>query len=259
MATILDNIIAHKKIEVENQKKLVSLFELNLQKRVRESFSLKKNLLKEGASGIIAEFKRKSPSKGWINQHALSTEIVAGYEKAGASGSSILTDTEFFGGTKNDLIEAGKQVDLPILRKDFIVDEYQIIEASKIGADVILLIAACLSPKRVAELAKVAHENKLEVLLEIHNEQELEHICNEITLVGVNNRNLHTFAKSLETSVQLSRQIPDNFIKISESGIASAKDILYLKSYGFKGFLIGETFMKTSNPGLMCKTFIDSL
>lgn len=259
MATILNKIIEHKKLEVEKQKQLISLNELLTQKRTRNSFSLKENLLKENASGIIAEFKRKSPSKSWIDQNAVSTNVVPAYEAAGASGSSILTDLEFFGGTSQDLIEAAKIVELPILRKDFMIDEYQIIEASKMGADVILLIAACLSPQRVKELAQTAKDYNLEILLEIHNEKELAHICNEVTLVGVNNRNLHTFTTSLETSVQLSAQIPDGFVKISESGIASGSDIQYLKKHGFKGFLIGESFMKTDKPGEACKTFINSV
>lgn len=259
MSTILNKIIERKKVEVEDQKKIVSLNELLNKKRERKSYSLKQNLLKPGASGIIAEFKRKSPSKSWIYKNAISTEIVPAYEEAGASGSSILTDNYFFGGTPNDLIEAAKLVTIPILRKDFMIDEYQIIEASKMGADVILLIAACLSPQRVSELAKIAKENKLEVLLEIHNHKELEHICNEITLVGVNNRNLHTFTTSLETSVELSSNIPDAFIKISESGIRSGNDIQYLMSKGFKGFLVGESFMKTDKPGIACNEFIKSI
>jgi len=228
-------------------------------KRTRDRFSLKQNLLKDNASGIIAEFKRKSPSKNWINQNAIATDIVPGYEKAGASGSSILTDTLFFGGRIQDVVDAGKIISLPILRKDFIIDEYQIIEADKMGADVILLIAACLTPQRVSELAKTAKEKDLEVLLEIHNEQELEHICDNITLIGVNNRNLHTFETSLETSVSLSNHIPKEFIMISESGIANANDIKYLRNYGFKGFLIGESFMRTDDPKIACKTFIDDL
>lgn len=259
MTTILETIIAYKKVEVEQQKKEFPLEKLLKQTRLRKRYSLKENLLKSDASGVIAEFKRKSPSKNWINQQAVSTEIVPGYEKAGSSGSSILTDLNFFGGTQSDLIEAGKLVELPILRKDFIIDEYQIIETNKIGADVILLIAACLTPERVAELTKTALQNNVEVLLEIHNEQELGHICDGVTMVGVNNRNLHTFTTSLETSVMLSKQIPDNFIKISESGINSASDINYLKKHGFKGFLIGEWFMKTANPVETCKTFIKSL
>ena len=233
MATILDKIIANKMVEVEKQKKQLPLNKLMQQKRVRERFSLKQSLLKKGASGVIAEFKRKSPSKGWINEQATSTNIVQGYKKAGASGSSILTDFDFFGGTQNDLIDAGKLIKLPLLRKDFIIDEYQIVEANIIGADIILLIAACLTPQRVLELAKIARQNNLEVLLEIHNEQELKHICDEVTLVGVNNRNLHTFTTNIETSVKLSKQIPNKFIKISESGISSATDVKYLKSNYF--------------------------
>ena len=259
METILDKIIARKRIEVENQKREIPLEKLKQQIRHRERYSLKDNLLKKNSSGIIAEFKRKSPSKGWINQDAISTEIVHAYEIANASGSSILTDYNFFGGIKSDLIEAGKMVKIPLLRKDFIIDEYQIIEANIIGADIILLIASCLSPERVKQLAKTATQNGLEVLLEIHNEKELEHICDEVTFVGVNNRNLHTFTTSLETSVKLSNKIPNKFIKISESGISTPSDIKLLKKHGFMGFLIGESFMRTKNPGKSCKSFIDSI
>lgn len=259
MQTILDKIIAYKKEEVAHQKTLVSLSELNALERQRARFSLKDNLLKPESSGIIAEFKRRSPSKNWINKSAVSKNIVPQYELAGASGSSILTDLPSFGGTVDDITSVVKDTSLPILRKEFIVDEYQIIEANKIGADVILLIAACLSPQRVKELAAIASENNLEVLLEIHNEGELKHICNDITMVGVNNRNLHTFETSLNTSVELSHQIPDNFIKVSESGLSSVNDINYLKTFGFKGFLIGESFMKTENPGKACTDFIKEL
>lgn len=259
MKTILDKIIANKLIEVDAQKKTLPLSELLSKKRERLSFSLKERLLQENASGIIAEFKRRSPSKNWINKNAISAEIVPEYAKAGASGLSILTDTEFFGGNTFDITSITDNTQLPILRKEFIIDEYQIIEANKMGADVILLIASCLSPKKVKQLAKTAKENNLEILLEIHNKQELEHICDDITMVGVNNRNLHTFETSLENSVELSSLIPEKFIKISESGIRNADDILYLRSFGFKGFLIGESFMKTKEPGLSCKQFIDKL
>ncbi len=259
MATVLDKIIAHKIDEVEKQKQLVPIESILLQKRKRPHYSLKENLLKQNASGIIAEFKRRSPSKDWINKGAVSKEIVLEYEKAGASGSSILTDMRFFGGSTNDIISTSLELELPILRKDFIIDEYQIIETNRIGADVILLIAACLSPERVKQLAKIAVENNLEVLLEIHNKQELEHICNNITFVGVNNRNLHNFETSLGTSFELGSLIPDSFIKISESGIRNTEDIKKLRSHGFKGFLIGESFMKTKNPGVACKLFIDKL
>lgn len=259
MKTILDKIIEYKKKEVEGQKKLVPLEALLKQERQSPYYSLKANLLNENTSGVIAEFKRRSPSKDWINKEAISTDIVPGYESAGASGSSILTDFKSFGGKVEDILSVRPKVKLPILRKEFIVDEYQIIEANKMGADVILLIAACLSPERVKQLAKTARDYKLEVLLEIHNEEELKHICDNVTMVGVNNRNLHTFETSLENSVKLSSLIPDRFIKISESGIRNADDISYLKKYGFKGFLIGESFMKTDNPAEACKIFIKKL
>lgn len=259
MQTILDKIITYKKEEVAEQMKRVSTSELINQKRDRPHYSLKQNLLKDAASGIIAEFKRRSPSKNWINKDAISVDIVPAYEKAGASGSSILTDTPSFGGNVNDILTVAPLVSLPLLRKEFIVDEYQIIEANKMGADVILLIAACLSPERVKQLAKTASDYNLEVLLEIHNEAELKHICNEVSMVGVNNRNLHTFETSLENSVRLSKLIPDGFVKISESGIRNTTDINYLKTFGFKGFLVGESFMKAENPGKACADFIKTL
>ncbi len=259
MSTILDKIIARKHEEIEARKVALPLGELEKKVRVRNYFSIKNSLTKQGASGIIAEFKRRSPSKDWIKKDADSTIIVPAYEKAGASASSILTDIDFFGGNDTDLIAAGEIVKIPLLRKDFMVDEYQVVEANKMGADVILLIAANLTPKRVKELAACANNNNLEVLLEIHNEQELEHICDNVTLVGVNNRNLHTFETSLQNSINLSTQIPDKFIKISESGIRNADDIKMLKTHGFKGFLIGESFMKTNNPGKACEEFIKEL
>jgi indole-3-glycerol phosphate synthase len=259
MATILDTIIAHKKEEVAANKKLVTLNTLLQQERKRPFYSLKKSLTNRHSSGIIAEFKRKSPSKDWINQQANPERIVPAYQKAGASGVSILTDSRFFGGSLGDLRAAAPMVEMPILRKEFVVDEYQIIETAKAGADLILLIAACLEPEMVLHLAKVAHENGLEVLLEIHNQKELRHITEEVDLVGVNNRDLHTFKISLETSVELSPFIPDRCVKISESGIGSALDINYLKHFGYRGFLIGESFMKTSDPGVACKKFITDL
>ena len=259
MQNILETIIAKKKLEVADQKKLIPLEKLLSQERQRKHFSLKTALTKDESSGIIAEFKRKSPSKNWINEHAIATDIVPGYEKAGAAGSSILTDNYFFGGSVKDILVAGEQVTLPILRKEFIVDSYQIIEANKMGADAILLIAACLTPNEVEHFSQVAKEFDMDVLLEIHNQAELHHICDTVDLVGVNNRNLKTFKTSLQNSIDLSTQIPDRFVKISESGIADAKDIKLLKQYGFQGFLIGESFMKTDNPGLACESFIKTI
>jgi len=257
--TILDQIITHKKLEVELQKMTFPVTQLLQLKRMRPHYSLVKNLNISNASGIIAEFKRKSPSKNWIKQEANVTEITAGYEQAGASGLSILTDNHFFGGTIDDLISAAEQVKLPILRKDFMIDEYQVIEAAKMGADVILLIAAVLSPQQVSQMAHLAHQNNLEVLLEIHNHQELDCLCDAVDLVGVNNRDLHTFKTSIQTSSGLSRLIPERFIRISESGINSPDDVRYLRNFGYKGFLIGESFMRTENPGTACATFIQTI
>lgn len=259
MSTILDTIIKQKAIEVANKKKLVTTNQLLNMPRQRGSYSLKHMLLSNNASGIIAEFKRKSPSKNWIKQNADPTLIIPGYQKAGASGLSILTDTEFFGGSLLDIQQVAGIVNIPILRKDFIIDEYQIIEAHRAGADVILLIAANLTPQRVQQLADIATSLGLEVILEVHNTAELQHICSNVTIVGVNNRNLHNFKTNIDTSVQLAPLIPGQFVKISESGIKTASDIKYLQQFGFKGFLIGESFMKTENPGLACTNFINNL
>jgi indole-3-glycerol phosphate synthase len=257
--TILDEIIQFKQKEVKARKAVLPLNTLVKQERKRKHFSMKEQLLKEDASGIIAEFKRRSPSRNWINKEAVATQVIQGYEAAGVSGVSILTDHHFFGGRLSDLELAGKKINLPVLRKDFIINEYQIIEAAVAGADVILLIAANLTLGKVKQLAATAKQQGLEVLLEIHNQAELDHICEEVDMVGVNNRDLHTFKTDLQTSMDLSELIPDQFVKISESGIDQADDIKLLKKYGFKGFLVGERFMKTNNPGEACKEFVKAL
>lgn len=258
---ILDKIVATKKQEVAAQKKVVSIGQLeNYPGFARKCNSLKENLLKDGASGIIAEFKQKSPSKGEINFSAKVKEVTSAYNAAGASCLSVLTDFEYFGGTLANLVKAREaNPDIPILRKDFMIDTYQIVEAKAFGADVILLIAACLSKEKALELAKKAKELGLDVLMEIHNTEELEIVNEYVDVVGVNNRNLKTFEVSVETSVELSKLIPAKFVKISESGLAGAAEIKYLKEHGFKGFLIGETFMKTDDPGAACKKLIDEL
>ena len=257
--TILDKIIANKRLEVERQKEIISFESLLSLERKRDRFSLKAHLLREGASGVIAEFKRRSPSKGWINKDALAGQIVSGYENAGAGAVSILTDDVYFGGNLADIAEVGGLVTLPILRKDFIIDDYQVVEAAIIGADAILLIAANLSAGRVEQLAKTAKQNELEVLLEIHDRKELAHICPEVDLVGVNNRDLHTFKTDLQKSLELGTLIPEGFVKISESGIDHPDDIMRLRDHGFKGFLIGERFMKTNDPAEACREFISAL
>jgi indole-3-glycerol phosphate synthase len=251
---ILDKIIEAKKEELAHQKKVV---DVEVLKKIpdfnRKCISLKANLLKKGSSGIIAEFKQKSPSKGEINISAKVEEVTKAYVEAGVSGLSVLTEPKFFGGSQANLVKAREtNPKIPILRKDFMIDPYQLIEAKAYGADVILLIAACLEKGQAELLAKEAKELGMEVLMEIHNAEELEKVNDFVDIVGVNNRDLKTFTMDIETSVRLSKLIPDKFVKISESGLDSAKTIHYLRENGFKGFLIGETFMKTENPGETC-------
>ncbi|PIF04851.1 MAG: indole-3-glycerol phosphate synthase [Draconibacterium sp.] len=259
--TILDKIIAVKKTEVARQKQLVKIEQLlEAPDFERECLSLKKNLLKKGSSGIIAEFKQKSPSKGIINAKADVSKVTRAYVNAGVAGISVLTEQEFFGGTQANLMKARKvNPQIPILRKDFMIDSYQLVEAKAYGADVVLLIAACLGKEQALTLAKDAKILGLEVLMEIHNETELDLINEYVDMVGVNNRNLKTFQVDVETSVKLAAMIPEKYVKISESGLSGAGTIHYLRNNGFKGFLIGETFMKTANPGETCRTFIKEL
>ncbi len=256
---ILDEIIAYKKNEVARQKIAMRVEQLEKFGFFNEpALSLRDSLLDKNKTGIITEFKRRSPSKGVINDKADVFKVTADYAAAGASGLSVLTDAHFFGGSADDLIKA-KINRIPILRKDFIIDEYQLIEAKSIGADAILLIAACLSPEKVKELAARTKQLGMEVLLEIHAEEELDHICDEVDMVGVNNRNLKTFTVDLEQSVRLSEKIGNNKLRIAESGINSVEDIRYLSEHGFNGFLIGERFMKEPDPGEAFKKFAEEL
>jgi len=256
---ILDKIIEHKKTEVAlaKQKQPESVLK-QLPGFSRQTFSLKQFLLDETKTGIIAEFKRQSPSKGIINATADVVEVTKAYTENGASCLSVLTDYNFFGGTNADLQKA-RINNIPILRKDFIIDEYQILEAKAIGADVILLIAACLSPERVKELAAYAKSLQLEVLLEIHTEEELRHICEETEIVGVNNRDLKTFTVDINRSIELSKKIPADKIKIAESGINDVETICTFRNAGFKGFLIGENFMKQPAPTIAFADFVKQL
>ena len=252
---ILDTIIDRKKFEIAERKRDKSIGELeNGPFFKNKTLSFGEFLLREDKTGIIAEFKRKSPSKGVINNTATVTEVTTAYAKYGASGISILTDEEFFGGSLNDLLESTIS-EVPLLRKDFIIDEYQLIESKAFGAEVILLIAACLDKKKVKALAATAKDIGLNVLLEIHNEQELEHICNDVDVVGVNNRDLKTFVVDINNYLELAKQIPADVVKISESGIDNVASINLLKEHGFKGFLMGEKFMKEKNPGLAFQNF----
>jgi indole-3-glycerol phosphate synthase len=257
---ILDKIIETKKVEVEKCKEECPIAELEKSSYFNKpSLSLRKFLQDPHRSAIIAEHKRKSPSKGIINGNVKLQDIVTGYEKAGASAISVLTDQEYFGGENKDLIEARSLVQIPILRKEFIIDEYQIVEAKSIGADVILLIAACLEPERLRKLAAFAKFLGMEVLLEVHNEQELMDNCCNVDVIGVNNRNLKDFSVSIETSLKLSEMIPKNYLKISESGIYEAETILKLKEQGFHGFLIGENFMRKEDPAKEMQDFVSRI
>lgn len=258
---ILDQIIEAKKLEIANQKSHVDIDALmQIPEFDRKCNSLKSALLKPRSSGIIAEFKKKSPSKGEINPNAKVEEVTKAYTKAGAAGLSVLTEKNFFGGSQACLVKAREiNPDIPILRKDFMIDPYQLIEAKAYGADVILLIAACLTKKEVEQLATEAKKLGMEVILEVHNETELEKMNEMVDIVGVNNRNLKTFEVTIETSIKLAKLIPNQFLKISESGISSAQSINYLKEHGFNGFLIGEAFMKTQNPGAECRKLIKEI
>jgi len=257
---ILDQIIAFKRKEVVERQLLLPVKEL--EKSVyfnRKTVSMVEHLRRPDKAGIIAEFKRKSPSKGIFHADVSVEKVTAGYSLAGASGLSILTDAQFFGGSTNDLIEARKLNDCPILRKEFIIDDYQIIEAKSIGADMILLIARVLTKAEVTQFAALANQLGMEVLLEIHEEIELEKLDPHVQIVGVNNRNLQTFETTIETSKKLAEKIPTEFLKISESGIHHPDLIIDLRSYGFEGFLIGEQFMQSTLPEKACSDFIKDL
>jgi indole-3-glycerol phosphate synthase len=256
---ILDEIIAWKKKEVAERKEQVSIAALEQRAHfVRSTLSLKQFLLDDTRTGIIAEFKRRSPSKGIINDKADVVTVTTAYANNGASGLSVLTDEHFFGGSSEDLQQA-RVNNIPILRKDFMIDEYQVVEARAMGADVILLIAACLSPATVKRLAAFAKSLQLEVLLELHGEEELDHICDETGLVGINNRNLKTFGVNIEQSLKMAARIPADKITVAESGISSVDNIRLFKEHGFRGFLVGEYFMKEQQPGEAFKAFVTQL
>lgn len=274
---ILSEIIAHKRTEVELQKQSVSPEQLREQvQKLMESSSVPRHSMRQtlasSPTGIIAEFKRRSPSKGWIYETAKAEEIPAAYETAGASALSILTDEKFFGGSLRDISTARPLVDIPILRKDFIIDEYQLLQARIVGADAVLLIAACLTQKECTTLTTQAHALGLEVLLEIHNPSELPYINKEVDMLGVNNRNLGTFVTDVKNSFRIARQLQQAIgskkgasdvrnmpILVSESGISHPETIRSLRAAGFRGFLIGEAFMKTDRPGDTLKDFISPI
>jgi indole-3-glycerol phosphate synthase len=265
---ILQEIVESKRIEVERCKEAVpldTLVEMGYERLNRNTRSMRKALA-ASPSGIIAEFKRKSPSKGWLYPNADVAGVLPLYEQGGASACSVLTDEDYFGGSLNDLQKARACVDLPLLRKDFMIDPYQIYQAKIMGADAILLIAACLTTEECAKMAKTAHELQLEVLLEIHSPQELEYLNPCIDMLGVNNRNLGTFHTDINNSFRLIEEIvkhtggdENSPLLVAESGISRIDSVKELRAAGFRGFLIGETFMKTENPGVALSDFIEEL
>ena len=259
LINILEKIVAYKKEEIKKAKTESPAQLLEKQPAFnREIFSMKKFLKDPERTGIIAEFKKKSPSKGIINDKATVEEVTAAYNRFGASVISVLTDGPSFGGAPEDLIRARFNA-LPILRKDFILDSYQLVETRAMGADVIWLIAACLRPAETRSLALEAHQLGLEVLLEIHEEKELEHICDEIDVVGINNRDLKTFSVDINRSIRLAERLPFNKLRIAESGIRDIESLLHMKAAGFDGFLIGERFMRAPDPAIAFASFIDQL
>lgn len=257
---ILEKIIADKRREVELKKSIIPISQLENSVLFNSRTHSLSKLLQNSSSGIIAEHKRKSPSKQTINSSFTVEEVVKGYQNAGVCGISVLTDMKYFGGSLDDLLLARASVTIPLLRKEFIIDEYQLIEAKAHGADVILLIAAVLTRQEIKYLSEFAQSLGLEVLLEVHNEEELQKaIMPSLNMIGINNRNLKTFEVSLSYSKELANLIPNEFVKISESGISNVAAVKELQQFGYQGFLIGENFMKTDNAGLAASEFIKQL
>jgi len=258
---ILDQIVVRKRVEVAHAKQQVPVGELEKTTHFsRETYSFKESLLAAERTGIIAEFKRKSPSKGLINGTSTVAEVTSGYAAAGASALSVLTDVDFFGGHLQDLLQARAANAIPLLRKDFMIDEYQLLEAKAWGADIVLLIAAILTPAEIRHLSGFAKSLGLNVLLEVHNREELlRSICPDLDAIGVNNRNLADFTVNIQTSFDLVNEIPNDFMKISESAISSVSTIQELKQAGFNGFLIGENFMKKEDPSSAMRDFVSQL
>jgi len=261
MSTILDEIVANRLEEIAALRKASCLIEI----REHTDFStprnsLAKKLLAPGSSGIIAEFKRRSPSKGVINDNVQPEIVTKGYAEAGVSGLSVLTEQRYFGGSTADFI-AARNADpfTPLLRKDFIVNEYQLFESRMLNADVILLIAAVLEKSEISRFTAIAHELGMEVLLELHDEEEIGRIDKAVDLIGINNRNLKDFKVDLDRSLKLLDLLPSNAVKISESGLSDPETVDFLRNRGFHGFLMGENFMKTDNPALACRQFIGQL
>ena len=260
MKDVLSEIVANKKVEVALQKEQLPLskIEEQLQNRDIKAYSLKEALL-NSKSGIISEFKRKSPSKGWLHQDAKVETITKAYEIAGASAISVLTDERYFGGTLADLKKAVNNVEIPVMRKEFIVDEYQIFEARLSGASAILLIVAAITKEESIRFTKLANQLQMDVLLELHDESETDYITPLNSIIGVNNRNLGSFVTDLQKSFNMAKLLPKEAVWVSESGISDASIVRVLRDAGYKGFLIGEYFMKSGNPEENLKRFIQQI
>lgn len=257
---VLDKIVQTKKEELAYQKSVISIDDLIKSSYFnRDCHSTVKNLEEAAPYGIISEFKRQSPSKGIINNKADVAEVAKGYCQAGASAISILTDQDYFGGSIEDLQRARKHMSCPVLRKDFIIDEYQVYKTKAIGADLMLLIAAILTKEEIIRFTDLAHQLGLEVLLEIHNEEEFhEGYYDAVDILGVNNRDLKRFKTTIQNSIDLAKILPKEQLKISESGISSTKEMDILAAEGYKGFLIGEQFMKHEDPANELRKFMST-
>lgn len=260
MDSILEKIVASKRIKIEAKAALgiYKAAEMKVCDYARKTVSMKKALA-ESPTGIIAEFKRRSPSRREIHPYASPAVIIPEYEKGGASACSVLTDTVYFGGSLSDLAVARHSASLPLLRKDFILDPRQLYEARLYGADAVLLIASCLGKSDICSLTAVAHELGLEVLLELHGENEIDKICEGVDMIGVNNRNLANFKTDIEQSAKMAQLLPDDVVKVTESGIKTMNEVRALREAGFRGFLIGTTFMERANPGVTLRHFINDI
>ena len=260
MKDILQEIVATKRAEIDRRKRETDFQALYQQAETpRTTRHSLREALRSSSTGIMSEFKRRSPSKGWINRDADVQSVVRAYQQAGATALSVLTDTPYFGGTDDDLRAARQACSLPILRKDFTIDEFQLVESRVLGADAVLLIAAALTREQCRRFAEIAHQLELEVLLEIHDQSELDYYSEYVDVLGVNNRNLGSFHTDVANSFRLIEQMPQEATPISESGISNPDTVKELRVIGFKGFLIGENFMKTEAPGDSLKSFINAL
>ena len=257
---ILQEIVAWKRIEVEHEKALMPPARLyaQVEQIMQQQTSVRSmsQRLRQSDSGIISEFKRKSPSKGWIHQDAHPEDVVTAYERGGACAASILTDGKYFGGCMDFVRAVRPLVDLPLLRKEFIIDEYQLFQAKAIGADAVLLIAADLTKATCAQLVHTAHQLQLEVLLELHGEDELDYACCEADMLGVNNRHLGTFVTDIHHSFAMADRLPKGPVWVSESGIGEPQTVAHLREAGYRGFLMGEHFMRHPDPGAALKQFV---